>query len=328
MKNNKHSQKQQKQTAARVITRFGADVMVKTDTGETLRCTAKRKFEHITCGDYVTIAYPPHHQGHPDPKALNEAQGNARVIRLAPRSNVLTRPDFRGRLRNIAANIDQVVIVLSWLPEPFWGLVDRYIIAITQLQADVILVVNKSDLAAQYATDKARTCLAEYQRIGYRVIETRANTDADMDIHHQSSSLTALQQALNHKTSILVGQSGVGKSSLAQCLLNNVTIRTNTISHSGEGQHTTTTSTLYDIPSGGFLIDSPGVRDYKLPNDMSEQTLREGYQEFTPYSQHCRFNNCAHQQEPRCAVRAAYEANEIPAKRYQRYLYLLATLRH
>lgn len=296
-----------KTTTGQVITRFGADVMVKTDARKVLRCTVKRKFEQITCGDYVTLEFPEH--------------GNARVIRLAPRYNVLTRPDFRGRLRNIAANIDQVVIVLSWLPEPFWGLVDRYIIASTQLKTNIILVVNKSDLAAQYATAKARRCLEEYRQIGYTVIETCADGDAN------NAELDALQQALNHRTSIFVGQSGVGKSSLAECLLSEVSIRTGEISSSGEGQHTTTSSNLYDLASGGFLIDSPGVRDYKLPVDISEQTLREGYREFSPYSQQCHFNNCTHQHEPKCAVRAAYEAKEIPPKRYQRYLYLLSALR-
>lgn len=300
-----------KTTTGKIITRFGADVMVKIETGETLRCTAKRKFEQITCGDHVTIEYQPH--------------GNARVIRLAKRHNVLTRPDFRGRLRNIAANIDQVVIVLSWLPEPFWGLVDRYIIAATLLKTDIILVVNKSDLAAQYATEKAITCLAEYRRIGYTVIETSANTDSsDKDSH---AELVTLQQALNNHTSILVGQSGVGKSSIAIRLLSETTIRIGAISNSGEGQHTTTTSSLYDIPSGGFLIDSPGVRDYKLPADISEQTLRNGYPEFADYAQQCRFNNCTHQHEPQCKVRSAYEDNTIPPKRYQRYLYLLGALR-
>jgi len=298
-----------KTTTGRVITRFGADVMVKTTAGETLRCTAKRKFEHIACGDNVTIEFQPH--------------GNARVTHLAPRHNVLTRPDFRGRLRNIAANIDQVVIILSWLPEPFWGLVDRYIIAATLLKTNIILVVNKSDLAAQYATEKAKVCLDEYRQIGYMVIETSANNHTDAN----NTEMIALQQALNHHTSIFVGQSGVGKSSLAQCLLSEVTIRVGAISNSGEGQHTTTTSSLYDIPSGGFLIDSPGVRDYKLPTDITEQALRNGYQEFADYSQQCRFNNCTHQHEPQCAVRAAYEADTIPPKRYQRYLYLLSALR-
>ena len=305
-----------KTTTGKVITRFGADVMVKTKAGETLRCTAKRKFEQIACGDNVTIEYQPH--------------GNARVIRLAPRHNVLTRPDFRGRLRNIAANIDQVVIVLSWRPEPFWGLVDRYIIAATLLKTNVILVINKSDLAAQYATEKAKICLEEYRHIGYNIIETSANKNTESIEGIESTNnaeLLTLQQALNHHTSIFVGQSGVGKSSLAQCLLSEVTIRVGDISSSGEGQHTTTTSNLYDIPSGGFLIDSPGVRDYKLPTDISEQALRNGYREFTDYSQQCRFNNCTHQHEPQCAVRAAYKADTIPPKRYQRYLYLLSALR-
>ena len=293
-------------TTGRVITRFGAELIAQTDEGETLRCTAKRKFEQIACGDYVTIEIAEH--------------GISRVVAIAPRHNALTRPDFRGKIRTIAANIDQVIIILSWLPEPFWGLVDRYLIAASLLNTEAILVINKSDLASQYATNKSLEALQEYQKIGYTLIETEA-----VDQEH-NRGISNLQQALNNNTNILVGQSGVGKSSLAQLLLTDVDIRVGDISNSGEGQHTTTTTTLYTLPSGGFLIDSPGVRDYTLPPDISAQDLKSGYREFADYSQHCKFNNCTHNHEPQCKVRDAYEAGDIPPKRYKRYIYLLSEL--
>lgn len=290
----------------RVITRFGSELIAQTDEGEMLRCTAKRKLEHIACGDYVTIEIAEH--------------GNSRVVTIAPRHNALTRPDFRGKIRTIAANIDQVIIILSWLPEPFWGLVDRYLIAASLLNTEAILVINKSDLASEYATEKSLDALQEYQQIGYTIIKTEA-TDKE---HH--SDINDLQQALNNNTNILVGQSGVGKSSLAQLLLTDIDIRVGDISNSGEGQHTTTTTTLYTLPSGGFLIDSPGVRDYTLSPDISVQALKSGYREFADYSLGCKFNDCTHNHEPQCKVREAYEAGDIPPKRYKRYLYLLSEL--
>ncbi len=295
------------QLQGRVIARYGAELLVEIPPHTRVRCTAKRKFDQVACGDNVTIALAEH--------------GNARLMDIAPRKNALTRPDHRHRLKTIAANIDQLVVVVSWRPAPFWELLDRYLVTAHQLDASAVVVMNKEDLAGQYASAEALEALKEYACIGYPVIRTVAMTDAVM----QEGGLSDLQKILNGKTNILVGQSGVGKSSLANALLPDKEIMVGEISQFGEGRHTTTTTTLYALPGGGELVDSPGVRDFVLP-DITKSQLREGFREYAAYSSGCKFNNCTHAHEPGCRVREAVEMGELAGRRYQRYLKLLADI--
>ncbi len=296
-------------STGRVIIRFGAELLVEDNSSEnkenpssSVRCTAKRKFDTIVCGDTITW----HHNLH----------GNASVDDLLPRKNALTRPGYRGRPRTIAANIDQLVIVNSWLPETSWDLVDRYLITAEQLDAKAIIVMNKSDLADEHATDEDWQAMETYRSIGYDVFEMNALT---------GEGVQQLQDLMDDKTSIFSGRSGVGKSSIANIILPDLDIAVGVISNAGEGKHTTTTATLHKLPSGGYLIDSPGVRDYAL-GDISLEDLSSGYIEFAPYKNGCRFNNCTHDHEPKCAVRTAVEKNEISNERYQRYLHALRNL--
>jgi len=288
----------------RVIIRFGAELLVENpdDPISPVRCTAKRKFDTIVCGDTITWQHNQH--------------GNASVIDLLPRKNALTRPGYRGRPRTIAANIDQLVIVNSWLPETSWHLVDRYLIAAQQLKADALIVMNKSDLAKKHATQDDWNNLDIYRNIGYEVLEVNALDGRGID---------RLSTLMQDKTSIFSGRSGVGKSSIANQILPDTDITVGIISESGEGKHTTTTATLYQLPTGGYLIDSPGVRDYAL-GDISTEELSKGYIEFDPFADNCRFNNCTHDHEPKCAVRKAVNQGEISKQRYQRYLQALHKL--
>ena len=280
-----------------VITRFGAELIIESDNHEMVRCTAKRKFDQIACGDFVHWKPAKH--------------GNATIVKLLPRKNALTRPNYQGHLRTIAANIDQVIVVAAWLPEPFWPLIDRYLIATQQLNADAILVINKQDLAEENASPEDLLALKEYSAIGYEVLKT---TTVD-----EVRGINALKEKLSDKTNIFVGQSGVGKSSLANLILPDADIRVGEISLAGEGKHTTTTTTLYHLEKGGSLIDSPGVRDFVLPN-ITEEQLRDGYQEFMEFAPYCRFNNCTHHHEPHCEVRKRVDSGELPPLRYQRYI--------
>ena len=288
----------------RVITRFGAELLVQNteDPSSPVRCTAKRKFDTIVCGDFITW----HHNLH----------GNASVDDLLPRTNALTRPGYRGKPRTIAANIDQLVIVNSWLPETSWDLVDRYLIAAHQLNADAIIVMNKSDLAEKHATEEDWQAMETYQTIGYPVFEMNAHTGEGID---------QLKSLMKDKTSIFSGRSGVGKSSIANQILPELDITVNVISDSGEGKHTTTTADLYELENGGYLIDSPGVRDYAL-GDISTEDLSDGYIEFTEYLYSCRFNNCTHDHEPGCAIRQAVDNEKISRERYLRYINALRNL--
>lgn len=260
-----------------------------------VRCTAKRKFDTIVCGDNVVW--------HANP------QGNGTVVELKSRNNALTRPGYRGRPRTIAANIDQLLIVNSWLPEPFWDLVDRYLIAAMQLNAEAVIIMNKSDLASKYATKSDWRNLQIFEQIGYPVVHLNALT---------GTGISDLEGLMKNKTSILSGRSGVGKSSIANQLIPEQNIATRMISASGEGKHTTTNAFLYDLPGGGHLIDSPGVRDYAL-GQLSVSELIAGYREFNPYTHQCRFHNCSHDHEPGCAVREAAKKGLIYKERLERY---------
>ena len=294
----------------RVITRFGAELLVenpeshseKDSNKKPIRCTAKRKFDSIVCGDFITW--------HPN------LHGNASVDDLLPRTNALTRPGYRGRPRTIAANIDLLVVVNSWLPETSWNLVDRYLIAAEQLNAEAIVVMNKSDLSKAHATEADWEAMKAYEEIGYSVLEMNAVS---------GEGIAELSALMKNKTSIFSGRSGVGKSSIANKILPESKILTGIISDSGEGKHTTTTATLYQLENGGYLIDSPGVRDYAL-GDISAQELSEGYIEFLQFQDNCRFHNCTHDHEPKCAIRDAVEDNRINKNRYLRYVDALRNL--
>lgn len=287
------------QNIGRVISRFGAELILAKHDGEHIRCTTRRKLDNVACGDFV------HWQ--------EEERGNAVVTAIEPRKNVLSRPDFRGKIRAIAANIDVLIVVSSWRPAPSWEMLDRYLVAAEQLPAEVIIVMNKADLRAEYSSAQDDVYLDEYQRIGYQIIHTDAGT---------GQGIAEISAALGDKTAILAGQSGVGKSSLVAGLLPEETIRVGEIGDTGEGKHTTTVATLYRLADGA-LIDSPGVRDFALP-PLNPSELQSGYPEFAAFDGQCKFNNCTHQHEPGCAIKVAIKTNDLPPHRYQRYLNLLA----
>ena len=287
------------QDIGRVITRYGAELILETQSGEQIRCTTRRKLEHIACGDYVRWQL--------------EAQGNASVLAILPRQNVLERPDFRGKLRPVAANLDIILVVSSWRPEPNWEMLDRYLVTAQLLPAQVLIVFNKADLRDTYSNPEHEACLREYLNIGYQVVHVQA---------HERLGLELLEEAIQGKTAIFAGQSGVGKSSIIRQLVPETDIRIGEIADTGEGRHTTTVSSLYHLPGQAALIDSPGVRDFPLPK-LTPHQLQLGYPEFVRFAGQCRFNNCTHQHEPGCAIKSALTAGEIPPRRYQRYLTLL-----
>lgn len=287
------------QNIGRVISRFGAELIVAKQNGEPIRCTTRRKLDNVACGDFV--------------RWQEEDRGNAVVTAIEPRKNVLSRPDFRGKVRAIAANIDVLIVVSSWRPAPSWEMLDRYLVAAERLPAEVIIVMNKADLRTEYSTVQDDVYLAEYQHIGYKIIHTDAGS---------GQGIAEIRTALGDKTAVLAGQSGVGKSSLIACLLPEETIKVGEIGDTGEGKHTTTVATLYRLAEGA-LIDSPGVRDFALP-PLNPSELQSGYPEFAAFEGQCKFNNCSHQHEPGCAIKAAVETNDLPPHRYQRYLNLLA----
>ena len=269
--------------------------------GTTAVARIKGKKLRPVCGDRVEVS-------------PIEAETDWLITGILPRDNELTRPDSRGRIEVLAANFSCLVVVAAPTPEPDWFIVDRYLAAAEIMGATAILVFNKSDLGQH----KADESLNIYRKIGYTVVPMSAKS---------SAGVTELGQLLHNQTSIIVGQSGVGKSSIINLLASDADLRTGSVSEtSKEGRHTTVNSELIDLPGGGAVIDSPGVRDY-APFVESSAQVETGFPEIARYARDCRFANCAHLREPGCAVKDAVESDGIDARRYESYRRLLSMTR-
>jgi ribosome biogenesis GTPase len=259
-------------------------------------CQAKRKLDTAAVGDNVLME--------------KTGAGQGRVMEILPRRTLLARPAPNGKIRPVAANIDQVLVVFASEPPADWLLVDQYLAVCENRGIGAALVWNKTDLPGGAVLQEE---LQIYQGLGYALFPVSTVAGGGLD---------ALKRALHDRTSILAGQSGVGKSSLTNALIPDKQLRTNTLSSgSGHGRHTTTAATLYRLPHGGALIDSPGVAIFGLAG-LSEAQLAYGFREFQPYLGTCQFNDCRHVQDKGCAVRAAVEQGTVTAQRYRRFLKL------
>ncbi len=240
------------------------------------------------------------------------------VESIKPRKNYFVRADERQRQHIIAANLDQVLIVVAAKPLPSRDLLQRYLLAVHSLGIEPVIVLNKTDLkVAAGETAAGANVLAhmpEYEALGYTVIRTSCKSEP---------GITGLRSILKDRTSILVGQSGVGKSSLINQLLPDLHIQTGALSEAtGKGTHTTTSTMLYHLTGGGNLIDSPGVWEYGIWK-LEQYELAAGFREFEDWLGQCRFNNCVHATEPDCAIKQAVADGQIRDWRYQSYLRLL-----
>jgi ribosome biogenesis GTPase len=269
--------------------------MVEDGGGALYRCVSRRNLPPSVAGDRVTW------------EPVGEQEGVIHAIE--PRHTVLQRADGANRTRALAANIDQILIVTALQPVLDAFLIDRYLVAAELSGATPLVVVNKSDLLDPQ-DGIGPIALEEYASIGYGTLLTSAR---------QNTGIAALAQALVNRTSILVGQSGVGKSSLIKRLLPELDILIGKLSEaSGQGRHTTTATTLYHLPPGGDLIDSPGVRDFR-PGETALDDLGRGFREFLPYLGQCRFQDCRHLAEPGCAIKEAARAGTIGERRLASY---------
>ncbi|MFD2176545.1 small ribosomal subunit biogenesis GTPase RsgA [Veronia pacifica] len=291
-----------------VITRFGqhADIEDNT-TGEIQRCNLRRSIESLVTGDHVIWR--------PGVEAL---QGIAGVVEAVhERRSVLTRPDYYDGVKPVAANIDQVVIVSAILPELSFNIIDRYLIATEQVDFKPLIVINKLDLLDDQQRTHVAGVLNLYEKIGYDVLMVSRETGEGMD---------QLKTRLADKTSIFVGQSGVGKSSLVNNLMPEVNADVGEVSeNSGLGQHTTTTARLYHFPDGGDLIDSPGVREFGLWH-LEPDEITQGFVEFREYLGGCKFRDCKHGDDPGCVLREAVEQGKISEMRYHSYHKILESM--
>ena len=287
-----------------MLVSYGGHGVVLLPDGERKRCKFRRGVGRPFCGDRVLVA---------------RADDCSLVVEsILPRKNCFVRADERQRQHIIAANLDQVLIVVATKPLPSRDLLERYLLAVHSLGIQPVIVLNKTDLiVAPDETAAGAEVLAhmpEYESLGYTVIRTSCKT---------APGITGLKSILKDRTSILVGQSGVGKSSLINQLLPDLQIQTGALSEStGKGTHTTTTTMLYQLPGGGNLIDSPGVWEYGIWK-LDKHELAAGFIEYETWLGQCRFNNCVHDTEPDCAIKRAVAEGHVRDWRYQSYLRLL-----
>lgn len=286
-----------------VTAHFGTQVEVESAPGQRIRCHLRANLEGLVTGDRVVWC---------------EGEPTGVIVAQAERSSVLSRPDPYGSLKPIAANIDQIVVVIAPLPEPHANMLDRYLVAAETVNIEPVILLNKTDLlAADPALRQGiDDLLAIYPTLGYRLLHTCS----------LQGGLDELHAALRQRTSVFVGQSGVGKSSLVNALLPGAELRIGSLSEStSKGTHTTTTAQLFQLPSGGSLIDSPGIREFGLWH-MSRAQVEHGFREFRPLLGHCRFRDCRHVHEPGCAILEALADHIISERRVDSYRRIVAGL--
>lgn len=315
------------QWSGTITTRYPTSFTVQSN-GSSLSCglaaaLLRQPTDPLVVGDQVRV------QTHPD--------GSHVIVERLPRRNHIARraavpmPGAHAHQQVIAANLDQVIPVFAAAqPAPKWNLLDRYLAAIESAGLEsgaagpesgadgpeALIVLTKNDLATGAVQAEIAAAAAEYRRIGYPVLQVSAQSGEGLD---------ELRVALQDRVSVLLGKSGVGKTTLLNALQPGLGLRVSTVSQAtGKGRHTTTHLQLFPLAGGGAIIDTPGVREFGLW-DVDPAALDECFLEMRPYLGQCRFGlDCAHDEEPGCAVRRAVLDGDISPRRYQSYLRLRA----
>jgi ribosome biogenesis GTPase / thiamine phosphate phosphatase len=268
-------------------------LQVRTEDGGEATARISGRELSVVCGDLVRCAFDSHHS-------------ELHVTQVERRLNGLYRTNSRGGSELIAANLTQLLIVVAPLPRPDFFVIDRYLCAAHCSGIAAKIVLNKCELPMSAESDGE---LAAYRAAGLPAAQVSAHTGAGLE---------ALKALLPDQISILVGQSGVGKSSLLRSLLPGCDAPVGALIRDDEGRHTTTVTRLYALPGGGDILDSPGVRDFAPAIDRLDPAAL-GFIEIEALARQCRFSDCRHLREPDCAVRSGVEVSAISARRYESY---------
>jgi ribosome biogenesis GTPase len=281
------------QVAGLIVASHGRLLRVRTANGQELLARPQGRRVQAVCGDRVTFRVDAQHDA-------------AQLVEVLPRLTALYRSDARGRGEPLAANVTLLLVVLAPLPAPDLFIVDRYLAAAACGGIKAALVANKCDLAFDQPTLDE---LAVMQQLGYVTVQCSSRS---------GHGIATLRAMMRNETAMLVGQSGVGKSSLLLELAPECGVAIGELMRDDAGRHTTTTSRLHQLDRDTALIDSPGVRDFAPAIDrLDPRTL--GFREVEQLGGQCRFSDCAHLQEPDCAVRTAVAGGAMSARRYESY---------
>lgn len=296
---------------ATVYKSTGSWYQVKTEYGQWLQARMKGVFKideditstnPIAVGDIVTV------------EAEDTAEKTVMITGIHDRRNYINRQSPRHKYQQhiVAANLDQSLLIATIKePRTSTGFIDRFLVACEMYHVPAIIVFNKKDLYKQKELDKFEEYKSMYEAVGYKVLCISVNEQTGME---------EIDALLTNKVSLVSGHSGVGKSSFVNSILPGKNIKTQDVSNwSGKGMHTTTFAEMYDLPNGGKLIDTPGMREFALLG-VEKDELSHYFPEMRSRLQDCQFNNCQHINEPKCAIKKAVAAQEIHEDRYLSYL--------
>jgi ribosome biogenesis GTPase len=292
-----------------LIKSTGSWYQVQTPDGQRIDCRIKGKFrmQGITTTNPVAVGDVVEFEMEPE-------QENGVITKLLPRKNYIIRKaiNLSKQAQIIAANLDQALLVVTLAsPRTSLGFIDRFLVTAEAYDIPARLIFNKVDLFSDEGLEILADLKAVYEKIGYPCFEVSALEGTNID---------KVQQLLKDKVTLFSGHSGVGKSSLINALLPNLDLRTHMVSEwSDKGMHTTTFAEMFELPQGGFIIDTPGIRELGVI-DIEKNELSHFFPEMRSRMNQCRFNNCRHINEPGCAVLEALEEGEIELSRYESYL--------
>jgi ribosome biogenesis GTPase len=294
----------------------GSWYSIKNEAGEFFNARIKGKFKI----DDITSTNPIAVGDIVDAEKEDIAEESVIINTIHPRKNYITRqsPHNKHLHHIVASNLDQSILLATLKdPKTSTGFIDRFLVASEAYHVPAIIVFNKSDLFREKEKIKFEEIKTMYEKIGYRVLLMSINENTGVD---------EVYDLLKNKTTLISGHSGVGKSSFINFIFPELLLKTQDVSGwSGKGLHTTTFAEMYDLPFGGKIIDTPGMREFALM-DIEPQELSHYFPEMKELINDCRFNNCMHIEEPGCAVKPAVEEGKIAAMRYISYLNILGTI--